>query len=682
MVTIMGIPDAAGPCAAGATALPLEDCARERLHLSNRIQSYGAMVAADFTDHRITYASANTTDVIGATPDQLFDQPVLSLFALDDHERFQSAIEQLYHRPSSHDLFGMRLAGPSDSAVDVILHQGGGHIIVEIQRSHTDDRASLAEVLDASQAMSEAISVPDIEVDVAHIVRALTGFDRAMVYPFHDDGHGEIVAEDCLPHLVRYLGHHFPANDIPSQAREIYLRKASRYIPDANAREAVLIASPRMTGVGLDLSNVSLRSVSPFHLEYMRNMGTAASVSFAMGNAGRLTRLVSCTSENPARLSPATLRSCELVVQQAKLQISAAERISALHEAVEREAIQARLRASMAQAPSVVDGLTANPDDLIGLCDADGVAILIDGQYGSVGVAPTEGAVRQLVDNIRAAESLDKPFATDRLLPSPATSQGAAGCLIVAPGPDDFVAWFRQDLPQQLRWLGNPHAHSAGIINPRTSFDTWLQEISGFSAPWTESNITAAQLIAYEVDSAKLIRAQAELAHQALHDPLTGLPNRRHLTNLLTTMVERATPSVPVAILFIDLNRFKDINDEYGHDVGDFVLCEAARRIADVIRASDVVGRAQSDQLPAGRIGGDEFVVLLAGATADGAARVTERIHQSLCEPMTPRKDLHVTIGAAIGVAVASGPEEPERLLKRADVAMYEHKRQDPRRNR
>ncbi|WP_424735182.1 GAF domain-containing protein [Mycobacterium sp.] len=174
--------------------------------------------------------------------------------------------------------------------------------------------------------------MPEIEAAVASALRALTGFDRAMVYRFHEDEHGEIVAEDRLPGLVRYLGHHFPANDLPPQARQIYTRKPSRYIPDVDEGDVAVIASPSMAGTSLDLSRAALRSVSPFHLEYMRNMKTAASVSFAMADEGRLTRLVSCISEKPQWLSRSTRRSCELVVLQAKLQLSAAERIARLSD--------------------------------------------------------------------------------------------------------------------------------------------------------------------------------------------------------------------------------------------------------------------------------------------------------------------------------------------------------------
>ncbi len=660
---------------ADSNAQGLTDCASEQLHLSGRIQAHGALVAADLHDRRISYVSANAAELIGAKPEQLFDSPVMSIFSPDEQQRLEQAIEETGYRPSSPDLYGMRPAAELDGEFDVILHQVGGQIVMEIERTHGRDQANLVPLLYASRAISEATNVADVEAAIASAMRTLTGFDRAMIYRFHDDEHGEIVADDHLPGLVRYLGHHFPASDIPPQARDLYVRKASRYIPDVDEGDVAVLAAPRMAGTTLDLSRSALRSVSPYHLEYMRNMKTAASISFSMADGGRLTRLVSCISATPRSLSRSLRRSGELLVLQAKLQVSAAEQIVNLNDAARREAIRTRLRAAMHNAPAIVEGLTSASDDLLRLCQADGAAAYADGQYRSTGAAPAEAAVRRLAGEIGAIDTPGATWATERLPQS--TALGSAGCLFVALGaPDEFVSWFRKDRPQQLRWLGDPHANETGSINPRKSFDTWLEQVSGSSAPWTDADLRAAQLLAYDVESAQLGRAQAKLAYLGLHDSLTGLPNRHHLSRAMAAMLAAATPADPVAAIFIDLDLLKEVNDEYGHDAGDCVLREVARRITEVTRAGrDIVGRVEAPDPPAARLGGDEFVVVLHGADAKGVARVAERIRQSLLEPIVISPDLRLPVSAALGVALATEPEEAHQLLKRADAAMYEDKR-------
>ena len=208
----------------------LVDCANEQLHLSGRIQAHGALVAADRNDRRITYASANIAEWVGAGPDQLFGSSLITIFAHEEQLRIEDAIEQTGYHTSSPDLYGMRLKAASDDKVDVILHRSGGQIVTEMERAHADDQTDRNAVLFASEMMGGVSSVSDVEAAVASTVRALTGFDRAMVYRFHDDGHGEVVAEDCVPGMVRYLGHHFPGVTFRYRpARSISARRRASY---------------------------------------------------------------------------------------------------------------------------------------------------------------------------------------------------------------------------------------------------------------------------------------------------------------------------------------------------------------------------------------------------------------------------------------------------------------------
>jgi diguanylate cyclase (GGDEF)-like protein len=161
-----------------------------------------------------------------------------------------------------------------------------------------------------------------------------------------------------------------------------------------------------------------------------------------------------------------------------------------------------------------------------------------------------------------------------------------------------------------------------------------------------------------------------ELVHRATHDHLTGLPNRGLLLDRLELALARARrEGTPVALLFIDLDRFKDVNDTHGHDAGDAVLVEVADRMSGVLRPSDTVAR----------LGGDEFVVLCEDLAGDlDAATIAERLLSAIETTTVSVADTEVTVSASIGIAVSNGgshaPDGPA-LLQRSDVAMYRAKK-------
>ena len=159
--------------------------------------------------------------------------------------------------------------------------------------------------------------------------------------------------------------------------------------------------------------------------------------------------------------------------------------------------------------------------------------------------------------------------------------------------------------------------------------------------------------------------AQSELDFLARHDPLTGLPNRYELLDRLDRR------DGPVGLLFVDLDRFKQVNDTAGHAFGDDVLVEAAQRLRDQLRPEDV----------AHRLGGDEFVVVAADMVDEAdAERLAGRLVDTLSEPFRSA-GVEWYLGASVGIALAGGPDDdspdPEHLLRRADMAMFEAKR-DP----
>jgi diguanylate cyclase (GGDEF)-like protein len=163
-------------------------------------------------------------------------------------------------------------------------------------------------------------------------------------------------------------------------------------------------------------------------------------------------------------------------------------------------------------------------------------------------------------------------------------------------------------------------------------------------------------------------RIERQLRHDALHDRLTGLPNRTFLVERLKLALERGRRHRDsCALLFVDLDNFKAVNESYGHHAGDELLAEVARRLNTALRATDMLSR----------LGGDEFALLLEGITdPSDAARIADRLQETLRAPIHIG-DVEIFTSASIGIALPGGPDEtPQRLLRSADTAMYRAKEQ------
>ena len=166
------------------------------------------------------------------------------------------------------------------------------------------------------------------------------------------------------------------------------------------------------------------------------------------------------------------------------------------------------------------------------------------------------------------------------------------------------------------------------------------------------------------MDITERYRAEAKIAHMATHDALTGLPNRVLFRERLDKALAGPAHGGSVAVLMLDLNRFKHVNDALGHPVGDRLLAAVADRLMRAVRSVDTVAR----------FGGDEFAIVMEASDAVAeAATVATRIQQALTEPFVLEGHT-LSVGTSIGIAISSGDADPDRLIKEADVALYRAK--------
>jgi light-regulated signal transduction histidine kinase (bacteriophytochrome) len=466
-------------------------CDREAIHLSGAIQPYGVMLVAD-GDGRVRRVAGDVEGLLGLSSWQ--DVSVAKLIGHD--------LGGLTRSGAGAGMFVGRLRA-AGGEFDVSAHLSGEWTIVELEPASTEPKtpAALLGELDRSATLFERAPNLQTLCDVAAAeFRKLTGYDRVMVYHFLDDGAGAVLAEDRRPDMHSFLHHHFPASDIPRQARALYLRNLVRVIPDADYNPAPLSPDPDGNDF-LDLSDSILRSVSPVHLHYLKNMGVRASASVSIVKEGQLWGLVACHNETP-RLIPFDARAGARALAGAfARQIKAKEEAEGYRERIRLRSFEDETVALLSREGSLEAAIAHHLPDVGRILGSDGVAVLRGGDIATSGTCPPPEAIRALAAWLGART--DEPvFATDQLgadyPPAANFADIASGVLaITLSAQEPWIAlWFRAEAVSVIEWAGNPHKgvqmRPGEKLTPRASFEAWRETIRGRARPWTVPETEAA----------------------------------------------------------------------------------------------------------------------------------------------------------------------------------------------
>ncbi len=499
--------------------IDLTSCDREPIHVPGSVQPHGFLLGLD-TDGRVAVASRSASRYLDLLLPALLGEPLES--ALGSAADEIAALLRAEPLTTATRLLGT-FALPEAGLFDVVAYGGSeaaqplAILEFEQQRTPADPAALNARLYNFVAVIRRSRTVAEVCASAVEEIRALTGCDRVVLYQFNEKGHGEVLAEGRGEALPSLLGLRFPASDVPQQARRMYELNRVRIIPDVDYEPSPLFGLNGPAGE-IDLSPSVLRSVSPVHREYMRNMGTACSMSISILIDGRLWGLVSCHHTAP-RFLPLRLRSaCDFVMQIAASEIESHEKSLRLERALAAKQVQARLLARMAAQEDYMEGLAASPDLLLSLVESAGAAIVTGAGVQRFGAAPSNEQVLAIVERLRALRR-DDFFSTDRLCALHAGAPGEASGLIaisVSRLQNTHVLWFRPELVTTVRWAGHPQkpASADAIISPRHSFDEWQETVRGACEPWTPEAVQAAADFRSAVLEIVLSRAEdiAELA--------------------------------------------------------------------------------------------------------------------------------------------------------------------------
>ena len=480
----------------------VSDCDREQIHIPGSVQPHGCVIVTTLDDLRILHAGGDTHNLLGVPPEALLgntlDAPLRHLAAAAIHDGPGRGPE-------------MRRVTPFDAGnghkVEGAAHIHDGWLIVELEplALYSDEPADLLGVVQALvKQCQQASSTQGFCQAVTEGVRGLCGFDRVMVYRFLQDDSGSVVAEAHADDVESYLGLRYPASDIPAQARELYLRNRIRVIPDARYTPAPLVAAADAPmGKAVDLSQCTLRSVSPIHLQYLANMGVAASMSLSIVIDGKLWGLVACHHRAPRFVSPRMRMALELFSQIISFQLEAKATAEDYAIRLQSKVIQESLVQELAKERDLADGLARSKRRLLEYIPASGLALWIDGEFAAVGTTPKQGEVRALVDWLNATVT-EGVFHTEKLAAYYPAAEGFAAvgsgilALSVSRTPRDYLIWFRPELVQVVRWAGDPNKPVSGLatvekLSPRTSFAEWQEKVRLQSEPWSTVDIKTGQ---------------------------------------------------------------------------------------------------------------------------------------------------------------------------------------------
>ena len=500
-----------------SAAPDIANCDREPIHIPGAILPHGVLLVLDSDTLEVLQAAGDLPGLLGTSLQALLGNTVDTVLnpAQTDHLRRLSAEQQL---TTPRHLLDPALRVLPDRPLDASLHRCGNTLVLEFEAADIGDRFAsdpLAAVQDMVEGFDAAPSLQALCQLAAERVREVAVYDRVLVYQFMQDGSGWVIAESRQPQLEPFLDLHYPAADIPQQARALYLKNWLRLITQVNYDPAPLTPAfnPR-TGLPLDMSQAILRDVSPIHREYLRNMGIDASMSISIIHRDKLWGLIACHHYSPRRL-PRHLRAvCELFGSIFSMQLEVREKAQQFELRLASRMVLQSLMLNLAGADDYAAGLTQQSPNLLDFIHSSGsgvygeskggVAVSVKGQLTFLGSTPDKAQIEQLVAWLDShMPQSTGTYATDRLgdvwAPAKAFAASASGLLVISVSSDlsDYIMWFRPEIVARFKWAGPPGKEVVSgpygdRLTPRKSFEVWRETIVGRGMPWTLADIQAA----------------------------------------------------------------------------------------------------------------------------------------------------------------------------------------------
>jgi chemotaxis family two-component system sensor kinase Cph1 len=527
----------------------LSNCDREPIHIPGSILPHGAMLVVDPITWNIEQTAGDCQTLLGASSGSLVGGSLHDIFSAAQISGLSRLVLSSSLGTPRH-LLDPALRTHHARPIDASIHLSDGALVIEFEDADLADHKASDPLLCIHEMIDGLDDTPTLHAYcqiAAERVRTVAGYDRVMVYRFMEDDSGWVFAEAKRGDLSPLLDLHYPASDIPKQARALYVRSPIRLITQIDYAPAPLhpALNPR-SGKPLDMSHATLRDVSPIHREYLRNMGVNASMSISILREGKLWGLIACHHQTPRRL-PRHLRAiCELFGSIFSLQLEARLRAEQFEASLSSRKMLSSLMQALASEDDYAKGLATHASTLLHYISAGGLALPAEQQRGgvsvrvnsrihSVGNTPDETQIGTLTDWLCIhMKDFDGVFVTDRLgevwPEAKEFAELGSGLLAISVSrePRDFLLWFRPEAVETVTWGGDPNkpattGPNGDRLTPRKSFEAWTETVRGRASPWNDADNAAAfdlrvallEVVLRRIDAAARERQRA-LEHEKL----------------------------------------------------------------------------------------------------------------------------------------------------------------------